>query len=67
MVSLLIFFFNALMLVALWECELAPLTNTGKDYKLTTDFEMTLTFSLARAFALVLSFGDPIDKTNHGY
>ena len=55
------------MLVALWECELAPLTNTGKDYKLTADFEMTLTFSLARAFALVLSFGDPIDKTNHGY
>ena len=44
------------MLVAHWECKLPPLNDTGKDWKLTTDFEI-LTFSLARGFDLVLSLG----------
>ena len=51
------FHFHALILVAHWECKLPPLNGTGKDYKLTTDFEKILTFSLAREFDLVLSLG----------
>ena len=45
------------MLVALWECKLPSLNDTGKDEKLNTDFEKILTFSPARGFDLVLSFG----------
>ena len=45
------------MLVALRESKLLPLNDTGKDWKLTTDFEKILTFSLARGFDLVLSLG----------
>ena len=45
------------MRVAHWECKLPPLNGTGKDYKLTTDFEKILTFSLARGFDLVSSLG----------
>ena len=45
------------MRVAHWECKLPPLNDTGKDYKLTTDFEKILTFSLARGFDLVSSLG----------
>ena len=44
------------MLVAHWECKHHPLNNTGKDLKLTSDFEI-LTFSLARGFVLALSLG----------
>ena len=45
------------MLVALWECKLPPLNDTGKDKKLNTDFEKILTFSVARGFDLVISLG----------
>ena len=45
------------MLVALREGKLLPLNDTGKDWKLTTDFEKILTFSLARGFDLDLSLG----------
>ena len=46
------------MLVAHCERKPPPLNDTGKDYKLTTDFEKILTFSLARGFFdLVLSMG----------
>ena len=45
------------MLVAYWECKLPPVNDTGKELKLTTDFEKILTFSLARGFDLVLSLG----------
>ena len=51
------FYFYALMLVALWECKLPPLNDTGKDQNLTTNFEKILTFSLAWEFDLVLSLG----------
>ena len=51
------FYFHALMLVAHWEHKRSPLNNTGKDYKLTTDFEKILAVSLARGFDLVLSLG----------
>ena len=49
-------YFHALMLVAHWESKLRPLNHTGKNYKVTTDFEKILTFSLATGFDLVLSF-----------
>ena len=49
--------FHVLMLVRHWECKRPPLNDTGKDQKLTTDFEKILTFSLARGFDLVLSLG----------
>ena len=49
------FYFHSLMLVALREGKLLPLNDTGKDWKLTTDFEKILTFSLARGFDLDLS------------
>ena len=45
------------MVVADCGCKLPPLNDTGKDYKLTTDFVKILTFSLAREFDLVLSLG----------
>ena len=45
------------MLVAHWERKLPTFNDSGKDYKLTTDFEKILTFSLAREFDLVLSLG----------
>ena len=45
------------MLAAHWECKLPSLNDTGKDQKLTTDFEKILTFSLASGFDLVLSLG----------
>ena len=45
------------MLVALWECKLPPLNHTGKDQKLTTDFQKILTFSLGRGFQLVVPLG----------
>ena len=44
------------MLVALWECKLPPLNDTGKDKKLNADFEV-LTSSVARGFDLVISLG----------
>ena len=49
------FYFHSLMLVALREGKLLPFNDTGKDWKLTTDFEKILTFSLARGFDLDLS------------
>ena len=52
------------MLVALRESKLLPLNDTGKDWKLTTDFEKILTFSLARGFDLHLSLGVTILLTN---
>ena len=45
------------MLVAHWESKLPPCNETGKDKKLTTDFEKILTFSLARGFDLALALG----------
>ena len=43
------------MLVGHWKCKLPPVNGTGKDQKLTTDFEKILTFSLVSGFDLVLS------------
>ena len=45
------------MLVAHSECTPPLINDTGKDWKLTTDFEKILTFGLARGFDLDLSLG----------
>ena len=55
-----LFYFYALMLVALWECKLPPLNDTGKESKPMKDFEKILTLTLAKGFDLYLSLGETI-------
>ena len=45
------------MLVAHWEYKLPPLNDTGKDQKVTLDFEKIVTFSVESGFDLALSLG----------